>query len=583
MAPLLPTDYERAGDFTNAYYIDPVSKATVRGPVSVCTAYTQTTTTASCTAWGTKVTNISPTAAAYIKDIYSKLPLPPSAADVAAGLDPHSYTYNQRNVFNDTQELVRIDHTVSRKLSVFYRYLHDSLPSQEPGGLFNGSTLPGVSNSNTTAPGTQHLGHATYTFTPTLLVDAGYAYSYGAVISQPAGSSASVNATDIKPTLPFSTATTAFSTSAGVVPSISSTGISAISNVGVYNDLDHNNNFYGDVTKTLGQHTFKAGVTYNRYRKQENAQGAQQGRFTFSSTGFLPTTAQLVAGSNIPTTADASFANFLLGNANGGFTQSSAALTPHIQQNLFEAYIQDDWKVQRRLTLNLGVRYSYFAQPIDTGGILSNFDPDTFVAANAQTVASNGVLCIPSVATCQNANGLNRGAPNPIADPLNGIILGTPASYGHASPFGSQVATNQKLNFAPRLGFAYDVFGDSKTALRGGYGTAFDQSQVNIYETPGFNNAPFVNQPTLSFAPLDCPGQLPGCTTPGATAAISSALPNVYGFTNHYKTPYTMQFSLDIQQQITSTFMLDVGYFGAMGRHLQGVSPRALVNMRSAH
>lgn len=565
--PLLPTAAERVGDFTQSYNAkDPVTSATIAGPVpvSVCTSFTQTATSYACTSYGTKVNNISPTALAYLKDIWGKLPVPNSAADIAGGLDPHVYSYNQRNVFNDTQELVRLDHSFGQKLTLFYRYLHDSLPSQEPGGLFNGSTLPGVSNSITTAPGTQHLGHGTYTFTPTLLMDVGYAYSYGAVLSTPVGLSASANSPDINPALPFSTASTAFSTSAGVVPNVSSAGLSAISNVGVYNDHDTNQNVFGDLTKTLGVHTFKVGATFNHYKKSENAQGVQQGSFAFTNSGVAtPTGAQAQAsGGAIPSQIDAAFANFLLGNANNGFSQSSAALTPHIQQNLFEAYVQDDWKIVPRLTLNLGVRYSYFAQPTDTGGILSNFNPASYVAANARTVASNGVLCIPGVAACQNANGLNRGSANAGADPLNGVILGTPGSYGHASPFGAQVADFQKYNFAPRLGFAYDVFGDGRTAFRGGFGSAYDQSQVNIYETPAFNNLPFVNLPTLPVARLDNPA--------GGTASIATAIPNVQGFTTNYKTPYTMQYSLDIQQALSPTWSLDIGYFGSQSRHLQG-------------
>src|SRR6185437_442974 len=245
--------------------------------------------------------------------------------------------------------------------STLYPYPTLFRSSTEPGGLFNGSTLPGVSVSNTRAPGTQHLGHATYTASPTLLVNLGFAYSTGAVISAPAGTSASVNAPDIKPTLPFSTANSQFSTSLGVVPSLTITNLSGISNAGVYHDYDVNQNIFGDVIKVWGRHTFKAGFTFNRYEKTENATGGQQGSFAFSSTGFVPTAAQVAPGSNIASTTDAAIANFLLGNANGGFSQTSAALTPDIHQNLYEAYVQDNWKVTPRLTLNLGVRYSYFA------------------------------------------------------------------------------------------------------------------------------------------------------------------------------------------------------------------------------
>ncbi len=564
---LLPTTAELNGDFTQGY-----GSTNTPGTVAVCTSYTQNQANGTYTCnYGTKVTSISPTAQAYIKDIYSKMPQPNVAANLAAGIDPHSYMYNQRNVFNDNQELARIDEAVG-KLGIFYRYLHDSLPSQEPGGLFNASPLPGVSTTNTTAPGTQHLIHGTYTFSPSLLMDVGYAYSYGAVLSNPVGLAAQANSPDIKPNLPYPTSGIPSSTALGIIPTVTIAGITGVTNAGIYNDLDHNQNVYGSVTKIVGRHTFKAGLTYNHYSKHENALGNgspyQQGNFGFSNSGVAtPSAAQAAAaGGAVPSTADAALANFLLGNVNNSFTQGSAALTVNIVQNLFEAYGQDDWKVTPRLTLNLGVRYSYFAQPTDSNNLLSNFDPATYNPANAMTVSSSGVLCLPTVTACANSNGLNLGHANPNGDPINGIILGTPGSFGHASPWGSQVATAQKGNFAPRLGFAYDVFGDGKTAFRGGFGMAYDQSQVHPYENDGFSNLPFVNVPTIPLTTFDNPG--------GGTASVSTALPSVQGFSTNYQTPYTMQYSLDVQQAVTPTWMVDVGYFGSMSRHLEGVVDR---------
>lgn len=564
---LLPTNAEMSGDFTQGF----TNGTNAQGPTAVCTSYVQNQANATYTCnYGTKLTNISPTAQAYIKDIYSKLPQPNVAANLAAGIDPHSYIYNQRNVFNNTQELVRIDQVLG-KLNLFYRYLHDSLPSEEPGGLFTGSALPGVATTSTRVPGTQHLGHATYTFTPTLLADVGYAYSYGGVLSSPIGLGASNNSPDIKPALPFATSGVPSSTALNIIPSVNIAGLTGVANNGVYDDTNHNHNVYGSVTKTLGRHTFKTGFTYNHYEKHENALGNPtstvfpQGLFAFTNSGVAtPTAAQAAAaGGAVPSQADASFANFLLGNVNNSFQQASAALTVNIVQNLIEAYMQDDWKASPRLTLNLGVRYSYFAQPTDSNHLLNNFDPAAFNPASAMTVSSTGVLCLPTVATCANANGLNLGHANPTGDPLNGMILGTPGNYGHASPYGAKVATAQKGNFAPRLGFAYDVFGNGKTALRGGFGMAYDQSQVHPYENGGFSNLPYVNQPTIPITTFDNPG--------GGAAKINTALPSIQGFSVNYQTPYTMQYSLDVQQAITSTFMLDVGYFGSMSRHLQGV------------
>lgn len=568
---LLPTPGEQAGDFSQAFYTN-AAKAVTQGPVAVCTSVTQNlaASTYTCNSYGTKVTNFSTTAQQYLRDIYGKLPQLTQtmiSANLAAGIDPHSYTYNQRNVFNDDQEIVRLDQNFG-KLTLFYRYLHDSLPSQEAGGLFNGSALPGVPNTVTSSPGTQHLGHGTYTFTPSLVADFGYAYSYGAVLSAPAGLGAQVNSPDVKANLPFSTSGTTSSTALGIIPSIGFNGLTGITNTGVYDDLDHNHNIFGSVTKTLGNHTFKAGVTYNHYAKHENALGNgtpyPQGLFGFTSSG-ASTTAAPPAGTFIPVAADASFANFLIGNVNNSFTQGSAALTVNIVQNSIEGYLQDDWKIAPQLTLNLGVRYSYFAQPTDTNGLLSNFDPTTFNAATAQTVSSTGVLCLPGTA-CANTNGLNRGVANTSGDPIDGVILGTPGSFGHASRFGAQVASAQKANFAPRLGFAYDVFGTGRTALRGGFGMAFDQSQVHPYENDGMNNKPFVNVPTIPLTSFDNPAS--------GTASIATALPSVQGFSTNYQTPYTMQYSLDVQQALSPTFSLDVGYFGSQSRHLEGVVDR---------
>jgi hypothetical protein len=570
---LLPTQAEITGDFSQAFALS----GNTQGPVAVCTSYTQNQAagTYACPTYGNKVTAISPTAAAYVKDIFGKVALTPAqvAANIAGKIDPHSFIYNQRNVFNDNQELARIDHTFGTRMNVYYRFLHDSLPSQEAGGLFNGSAFPGVPETITRSPGTQHLGHASYSVSPTLVIDGGYAYSYGAVLSAPAGLGAQSASPDIKPNLPYPTTGVPSSTALGIIPTVTINGLTGITNTGVYDDTDHNQNVFGSVTKTLGVHTFKAGFTYNHYVKHENALGNgspfQQGSFGFTSTNAATPSATIAtgacAGCSQPSIIDASLAQFLLGNVNNSFTQGSAALTVNIVQNSVEGYVQDDWKIRPRLTLNLGVRYSYFAQPTDSNHLLSNFDPATFVAANAQTVSSSGILCLPGTA-CQNANGLNSGVANANGDPIDGVILGTPGSFGHASPFGSQVATAQKGNFAPRLGFAYDVFGDAKTALRGGFGIAYDQSQVHPYENDGFSNKPFVNVPTIPLTTFDNPG--------GGTATVATALPSVQGFSTNYQTPYTMQYSLDVQQAISPTFMLDVGYFGSMSRHLEGVVDR---------
>jgi hypothetical protein len=516
-------------------------------PIAVCANVTSGGTCGSA-AGTTKLTTISPTAQAYLKDIYANVPVP----NPGPGQDLHGFNYNGRNVYNDTQEFVRIDQAFGQKVNIFYRYLHDSIPTQEPFGYGVGASgLPGVQNTQTKSPGTQQLGHITYVVNPRLLIDGGYAYSYGSIQSVPVGLAAIANSPDIKPALPFPS-------TLGVVPGLTFTNLTNTTNSGIYNDFNRNHNVFGNITKTVSNHTFIVGATFDRYQKTENATIGNAGTFNFTST-----TAQLPTATAALKDPDAlyyqSFANFLSGIATGGYTQTSLARTPNLHANTIEAYVQDNWKAKPRLTLNFGVRYSYFAQPTDTSGLLSNFLPSTYVAANAPTVSSSGNICLT---TCTVSPGLGTGQPNPNFDPLNGLAY-VNSAIGHASPYGDKVGQADTKNFGPRAGLAYDVFGDGKTSFRMGYGLAFDATLFGSYETNVFNNPP-LTQATYTYTSLDNPAGGSG------VAAPVTGLPSIFSESEHFHTPYSQQYSMDIQQQFGSSVTLDVGYVGSHDTHLLG-------------
>lgn len=483
-------------------------------PHPVCASYTGTT----CNQVTQQITKIDPVAQQYIKDIFSKVALP-SGTNTLPSLF--------RNTFNFEQELVKIDHSFNENHRVYLRYIRDDIPTIEPGGLFTGAAIPGVGTTATDAPAHNWSVHETSTFSPTLINEVGFNYSYGAIISDPVGLMAATNSTDIKVPLPFPV-------TLNQVPNLSFTGGSGLATFGQYRDFNRNYNVFDNLTKIWGAHTLKFGLTYNHYQKTENAGGGNAGAFSFTSS-----TAALQPGG--ATLFEQAFANFLVGTA-AGFSQASLDVTPDMRAQQWEIYAQDDWRVKPNFTVNLGVRYSMFRQPIDANRQLTTFDPSLYNAAQASKLTAGGLLA--------NTDGLSY---------LNGISIN-----GKTSPFGSKVAQENSGNVAPRLGFAWDPFKDGKTSVRGGYGVSYDATLFGIYEQNIFANPPFVNAVSIPNTLLSNPG--------GGTASVQNSPKALRASAADWKTPYTQQWNFDIEHQFMSNILLTVAYVGTKGTHLLGIA-----------
>ncbi|MDQ3686227.1 MAG: carboxypeptidase-like regulatory domain-containing protein, partial [Acidobacteriota bacterium] len=505
-------------------------------PVEVCVEFTATGT---CARRGTQVTNINPTAQAYINEIYSGLPEPNSAFQLFTPA---------RNVFNFRQEIFKIDQNFTDKLTAFYRFQNDTIPTIEPNALFGGgSGIPGVSTTETNSPGRTHAFRATYAANPTLIFEGGYAYSYGAILSQITGKLNRENSPSIQVPLLFEDTT-------GRIPNITGLGfyasgnanLTSIGGFGPYDNFSTNHSVTLNVTKIIGSHTTKFGALFNRYRKNENALTAtNQGSFAFDTAG-APTGATTLQNQL------QRYANFLLGRASS-FTQARFDLTADLRASNNEFYAQDEWRARPNLTLYYGLRYSRFTPPYDANNQLTNFDPSRFDPAQAFRV---------------NASG-NRIAGT--GNPFNGIIANDQNVPPGAipSPFGEAVTNNVKNNFAPRVGLAWDPFGTGKTAIRTGYGVYFDQTLYGIYLQNLGTNPPFQETATLtttstSVVRLDNP-------LAGAVGAPSAAAQTLRGVSLPFRTPYAQHWSLDLQQQLDSKTLVTVGYYGSRGTHLLGI------------
>jgi hypothetical protein len=371
----------------------------------------------------------------------------------------------------------------------------------------------------------------TSTITPTVYNEAAFTWSEGKITSDPVGLANRDVATNVERLMQLP-----YENTLNRVPSVTA-GFSSITGYGPYRNQSNNYNILDNVSMLRGRHNFKFGGTWNRYHKTENAAGAVTGSFTFAGATRDP-------GAQVFQQA---WANFLLGRV-ATFSQSSADLAPNLRMNGLEFYAQDDWRVTDRFTLNIGLRWSDFFQPYDKAGLLSNFSTAAYNQSQAPRIDPLTGNLVPN--TGNRINGM-------IYNEANVPAGGTP------SPFGDKVGNEDHQNWAPRIGFAWDVFGTGRTSVRAGYGMFYDTQLVGTYVQNVFANPPFNLSSTFTGGTFENP-------TAG-TPVVSAAPLTVRGTPLPYKTPYSQQWSFDIQQQIAQDFVATIGYVGSKGTNLLGI------------
>lgn len=281
------------------------------------------------------------------------------------------------------------------------------------------------------------------------------------------------------------------------------------------------NKFSGsdDITWTRGAHSLRIGATVTRVQTQNLQTAYSNGGFFLSYAIPAPVYSGQFWLSGTPFLAFAVPTDPALNNA-----------TRYFREIMIAPYIQDDWKVTSRLTLNLGFRYDGDTNPV--GWALQP-------GGGSQPMTTLVGSFLPPV--------------GPVAPPA-GLPVFTPVRHVFAHNINA-------LNFEPRFGFAFDPFNDHKTSIRGGVGVFDDPTAGRLWESNFINTFPsgssFLVFP--SFPDLCATG----CNPPGATGEFAGVTFQPAGVS-----PYQITYNLNVQREVFHATILSVGYVGSVSRHL---------------
>lgn len=294
-------------------------------------------------------------------------------------------------------------------------------------------------------------------------------------------------------------------------------------------------NLNDNLTWVHKNHTFKTGLFYQRSRKDQIAWNNINGQFSFN-TG--PTGGGTCPDGPDTCTLGDPFASALLGDFNS-FDQSTARPLGKFRYNQLEFYVQDTWKILPRLTLDYGMRFAWIPPQYDANNQVALFDPSAYNAATAVAIDSGGNIVPGS------------------GDPLDGMKY----TKNGGLPQGGW--DSRGIMPEPRFGFAYDLLGDHKTILRGGFGMMHDRVQGNLIFNTVFNNPALVQTAQIAANNV--------ANLPTLAATFSNAVQgdkNIVGATRDGKVPTVYSFSLGMQHELAKDTTLDIAYVGTQSRHL---------------
>ncbi|MBA3439886.1 MAG: TonB-dependent receptor, partial [Pyrinomonadaceae bacterium] len=450
-------------------------------------------------------------------------------------------TFQQPNPFDFRQEILRLDYRFNDNHNIYGRYLHDTYDLIDPFGTFIGGALPTIP-SNRLRPGTGLQLSYTWLISPTLVNEASANVSFNRQRIPPANDLYRRDTYGFTYPQLFSGGQYDESIPDTTVSGFGGFNGAARSLLSPTTDIV----FRDNVSITRGSHSVRTGILLNRNRKDQNGRPTYAGNLAYDTAGN-------------PNTTGNAFADALLGNFR---RYSEAADDPlgFFRYNQYEAFLSDNWKINRKLSLELGVRYQYGAPIYTQANNMSNFVPGLYDPARAVAVRANGTIDPASITAGRNRyNGLIR-AGDGIPEEELGRVAGGASALIQSIPTGAPRGLYEgRHRFGPRVGFAYSPSEDNRTSVRGGFGMFYDRPEGNI-TFDQIRNPPFLQDVQYENGNLSQPS--------GGTASALAPFNTIFAIDPELDVPYTMNYSLSVQRELPRGFFAEVAYVGNLGRHL---------------
>jgi Carboxypeptidase regulatory-like domain/TonB-dependent Receptor Plug Domain len=459
----------------------------------------------------------------------------------AAGNPLPAYVANPSYFTHWREELIRLDHNLTDTERLTFRYIHDTWGTVNQGplwGVYNNT----FDNTNTSfvGPTTSFVARLTSNISPKLLNEFVASYTADHIfLTELSNVSLPSGGIDLVPLFP-----TAFE-QANKIPAFSvgntngtvygTNGFAVDTGYFPWKNANPTYTYRDIMTALLGNHTFFYGAYVAFAQKNQQSTEDIQGQLSFATAN--------------PNSTNNPFADLLLGQV-AGYAQTSAQPYFYDRYKIFEPFFQDDWRITKKLTLNLGLRWSFYGRYQEKDFKEFNFDPFIFTTPTGPVYQDFSVaqtaLLLPGI----NAfNGFQQcGAVTPTVPTIPIAETGC--------------MKNKYVNPGPRIGFAYDPFGDGKWAIRGGYGIFFEHmngNEANAESLQG-NPSPLVLNGAVS--------NINGYANVGAGTQAAPAPFSATSIPSQVQWPYMQQWNFGVQHELPAHVVMSLAYVGSKGTHL---------------